>query len=592
MKTVAVTIIMALIIFNVALYPFWYAAPDDDDDDWNNNGGNGDPDVVPIDAISVKVPPLRAGDIMQYDYEFLAEIYEKNKTSGNWSIIKLEANGQLLEQVSGVGSQRDGYYQSHEAWSMHTALSLSVRITIEEHSPGGDNEPLIVIGTIEISRDKHSTIDGDIPIMTYAGGSLSVDEIKGLDIPVADFTFDVDNWGYPDPNLDPEPPLEERIYGKQAVLTEGDNGTYGQYDPEWNYTQYYNWSIDQSARVRDYDSVRLNISLDFFGFIQLDKLIWLSSDVPRPVGVEYYSGTFWNEVNNTGHIILSTSQLLAKNGYTRGGSVVPIDYDSREQFVSRHATADFRAWEITPDDGTLSSSSFDLGMEEAVSFALENDPGLQQWVSEHPSPYITEGFHYANATDLRTTEYIWNLTFSDEPKDWDNYEDWMPTNAYYINVTRRVTTRVIGGDDVETFIDTEHGEPRAYWGYARIAEEDISEEMLTLAASEDVWSQFSNVRTKAYTGLEQRVDFTDARYFYGIGGLDFAGGFGLDLLDQLTGIDVPNADLSWTLQVGNVWEGGNTLTATIDAETGRMVNIMQVEGPQSLALIFGVADSD
>jgi hypothetical protein len=584
MKTIAIATIMALLLFNVVMYPLWYAAPDDDDDDWSGNGGNGDPDVVPIDAISIQVPPLRSGDIMQYDYEFLAETYEKNKTSGNWSILRLEANGQLLEQVLGVGSQRDGFYQTHESWSMHTQLTLSITITIEEHNQGEDNEPLIIIGTIDIARDKHSVLNGDIPIMNYAGGTLSVDEIRGLDLPVANFQFDVDNYAYPDPSINPEPPLEERIYGRQAVLTEGDNGTYGQVDPEWNYTQYYNWSIDQSARVRDYESVRLNISLDFFGFLQLDKLIWLSSEVPRPVGIMYDSGTYWNEENETGHLILSTSQLLQKNGYTKGGSVVPINYAAREQFDDKHPTADFREWDVTPDDGSLSSSSFDFGMEEAVAHALENNAGLQDWISKHPSPYLTEGYHWANATDLRTTEYIWNLTFSDEPKDWDNYEDWMPTNAYHINVTKRITTRVIGGDDVETFVD---GDPIASWGYAAIPEMDISDKLLTLAGSEDVWSQFSNVRSQAYTGLEQKVDFTDARYFYGVGGVDFAGGFGLELLDQLAGISVPNANLTWTLQLGNVWEGGSTMTATVDAETGRMVNIMQVEGPQSLAFIFG-----
>ncbi|NIS13208.1 MAG: hypothetical protein GWN97_15185, partial [Thermoplasmata archaeon] len=64
------------------------------------------------------VPPVRSGDILLYDYEFLAELYVKNKTSGNWSIITLEANGQLLEQLNGPLSQKDGYMVAHQSWQL------------------------------------------------------------------------------------------------------------------------------------------------------------------------------------------------------------------------------------------------------------------------------------------------------------------------------------------------------------------------------------------------------------------------------------------------------------------------------------------
>ena len=98
MKSAVIAVVAALLMANVVMYPYWTAQKDDDD--WDPNNGNNGDDIVPIDAISVTVPPVRSGDILLYDYEFLAELYDINTTSGNWSLITLEANGQLLEQLN------------------------------------------------------------------------------------------------------------------------------------------------------------------------------------------------------------------------------------------------------------------------------------------------------------------------------------------------------------------------------------------------------------------------------------------------------------------------------------------------------------
>ena len=583
MKSAVIAVVAVLLMANVVMYPYW-TAQKDDDDDWDPNNGNNGEDIVPIDAISVTVPPVRSGDILLYDYEFLAEIYDINTTSGNWSLITLEANGQLLEQLNGPLNQKDGYLVSHESWQLHTELSLTVKITIEEYQKGEDNEPLIVNGRIQVDRDRFATMKGDIPILNSVDGLLAVDEVSGLDLPISNLEFEVSNKGYPDPQLEVDRPLEEQLYGDGNRLTEGDNGTYGELNPDWNYTQWYNWSIDRSERVRGYDSVRLNISLDFFGFMTLDKLIWLSSKVPRPVRTVYYSYTGYAEENSTGYILLSTSQTLTKNGYTRGGTPIPINRQAQETFVDRAPSGDFRGWDYGPQDGSTSSSSFDLGLMEAVSVCLEESTGLDDWMRTHPSPYITEADYSANQTDVRTMEYTWNITFGDEPGDWETRDEWGPTNAYYINVTKRVTTRIIGEDEVETFIDTEHG---AWWGWTTITEEDISDQLLTLASSEDIWASVQQVADVAYSGFGQdEVDFTDAWYSYSTGGLDIAGGFGMGLLDTLAGISLPGAEVSYIMQLGSVWEGAATTAVAVDAETGRMVYITQVNGPQALSLLF------
>jgi len=580
MKSAALAILAVLLTVNVVAYPYWTATVEDQ---WDPGDGDGD-DIVQIDAISVVVPPTRDGDILLYDYEFVVENYYMNTSSGNYSKTTLEANGQLLEQLNGPITQKDGYMVPHQVWQLHTELSLTVKITMIQYRKGEDNEPLIINGRLNLNRDRYSTIHGDVPIMTYVGGLLAVNEIKGLDLPVSNFEFNLDNWGYPDPHIEPERQLEERLYSNSNRLTEGDNGTYGETDPTWNYTQWYNWSIDRSERVRGYDCARLNISMDFFGFITLDKLIWLSSDVPRPVRVMYSSYTAYADENTTGHLLLSTAQTRVRDGYTRGGGLIPVDPQGTETFVDRAPVGDYRSWEYGPQDGAISSSSFDFGLEEALDACFEGSSGLREWLRTHPSPLVTDASYSANTTDARTSNYFWNITLADEAGDWSNYEDWMPTNAYRINITKRVTERIGRDDLVELIIDPRE---RPSWGYARIPESDMPDEMLTLASSEDLWASVQRVASEAYSGIGQQVDFTEAWYAYSTGGLEVAGGFGMDLLDTLAGITIPNAEVSWVMQLGNVWEGAATTAVAVDAESGRMVYITQVDGPQSLSFIFG-----
>lgn len=581
MKSAALGIIIVLVLANAALYPYWTTPKDDG---FTSGGGDGGEDIVRIDPITVQVPGVRAGDIYQYDYTFFGEIYYMNRTSGNWSRTTLTANGQMLEQVSSPVTIKDGFSYTHDTWQLHTEISMSLRIRIEEYSPGEDNEPLIITGRIQADRDRYATLAGDVPVVNYAGGLLSVEDIKGLDLPVDSFEFNIDNWAYPDPNVAAERTLEESIYGQQSVLTEGQNGTYGENNPDWgNYTQWYNWSLDRSERVRGYDSLRLNITLDFFGFIALHKLVYLSSEVPRPVGIVYNSSTFFVDQNSTSHIILETNQLLQKDGYTRGSSTVPIDHDGKPSTYQRHPLATMRPWEVAPADGGISSSSFDFGLEEALDVALEESDGYRTWLRTHPSPMATGALYYENDIDARNTEYIWNITLEDEPGEWQDRELWGPTNGYSLNITRHVERHPVTGDVVTDFVESEYG---PHWGAAAVAEEDLATELVTLASSEDIWASVARIADKAYTGLDRSVDFTEARYFLAMGGIDPTG-FGIDLLDTLAGISVPTSNYTWSLQIGNVWEGASTYIVGVDVETGRLLFTTEVDGPQSLQFLLG-----
>jgi hypothetical protein len=263
---------------------------------------------------------------------------------------------------------------------------------------------------------------------------------------------------------------------------------------------------------------------------------------------------------------------------------VPIDINEREPFASRHPLADMQAWDMAPADGSLSSSSFDLGLAEALDLAFEESSGLNDWLRTHPSPMVTGAKYTAEEIDQRTMEYTWNITLEDEQGDWEDRDLWYYTNGYSVNVTRRVERRLVGGDEVTMFLATEYGPHR---GGAAVAEKYLADELVTLGSSEAIWSDVSRVASNVYTGTDNKVDFTGGSYYALIMGGVSPGGFGIDLLDTLTGITVPTSNLTWTMQIGSVWEGADTYVVGVDAETGRMIFITDISGPQSLSIIFG-----
>ena len=109
-----------------------------------------------------------------------------------------------------------------------------------------------------------------------------------------------------------------------------------------------------------------------------------------------------------------------------------------------------------------------------------------------------------------------------------------------------------------------------------------------MASSEDIWANVQQVANKAYGGVGQdEADFTEAWYAYSTGGLETAGGFGMEMLDTLAGITIPNANVSYIMQMDNVWEGAKTTAVAVDAESGRLVYITEVTSSQALGTILG-----
>ena len=132
-------------------------------------------------------------------------------------------------------------------------------------------------------------------------------------------------------------------------------------------------------------------------------------------------------------------------------------------------------------------------------------------------------------------------------------------------------------------IEWERG-PRS--GAAGLSPDDIASQTVTLASSEKVFKTDDVILDNFYTGMGgvQRAELdwgdgeeSDTRYT-----LHSSGGYeslGIDLIATLTGIQMQvGAKYYWQLEKNNLMSGGTWISASLDAETGRIISITVIKG--------------
>ncbi|MGA1793592.1 MAG: hypothetical protein ACMUHM_06545, partial [Thermoplasmatota archaeon] len=190
----------------------------------------------------------------------------------------------------------------------------------------------------------------------------------------------------------------------------------------------------------------------------------------------------------------------------------------------------------------------------------------------------------------RNQTYWWNISFSyvyETQELYDYYEEYgeRPEWRYQILVARSFEEDRLGGVKVSTFIagdegDFAHGRRR---GGVDENSFDIQNDVITLTTSEKVFRIDDTTKAEAF---ENNLLAEGVRYSYSVVGFNDQNNQGFMLLEQLTGIQTPSADNAWSLQKDQVWTGGSTFTAAIEASTGQLIYTTSIEGSE-LASIFG-----
>jgi hypothetical protein len=251
------------------------------------------------------------------------------------------------------------------------------------------------------------------------------------------------------------------------------------------------------------------------------------------------------------------------------------------------------------------ASSFNSKPEDIINWIETEKPSadLKDFLRDYPDAIITDAAHNASMdttdTDGEAGEFWWNLSFGkkrDQGDDWDEKYRYQVL-VYHLKTWDMVALPTPHKEYNDTYrIEWERG-PRS--GGAGLSPDDIVSQTVTMASSEKVFKTDDVILDNFYTGIGgvQRAELdwgdgeeSDTRYtLHSTGGWE---SIGIDLIATLTGIQMQvGAKYYWQLEKNDLLSGGTWSSASLDAETGRLISITEIEStPLEGAINWGGGD--
>jgi hypothetical protein len=573
-------------------------------------GGPGDGDGDDLGEMTVKIPPTRLYDLITYDSTIFAEMYYMNMSSGQWEDYQLKITGQLKRSYPGIVEARDGFWIPHQCVQYDTETTATFTISISS----SDGSPLTIGGSLEVKRKEYIELNSRRPIDAYTQANVEIDRLPKYNVPLS-----FEGWidAYPDPNKKLDDTVDGEIFNDGQTIKRGDNGTFviQQLYEDFGFVMgtRYNWSAEAAQRISDMKSLRIDIAASLFGaetganstaedWLKFNETVWISNDCPFPVKRYSLNNQTFEDTDREGNVqvsrfVMEISNTMINGGYTKGTTEIPWGDPSAVKFDKIHPRGEFTGWQYTPSNGAgVQTSSFDLGIEDAVNEATANSSGIQNFMSRYTRPGRTPFVDWASCnftpdqTDLsgKAGLYRWNLSFAVYPDQAERSEA-RQTNTYNFrysvvvvdNVTKEIDRlRTIYKHRV--YIENDWGVQR---GTASFNREMLSSQGCTLASSEEILMLDDTVKTSVTNSRTGDIDWKESTYSLGAAGMGSASP-GLSMVQTLTGMTFPSVDYAWSIQTQTIYEQGHTFGAAVDVETGQLVYVMDISGTALLG-IFG-----
>ncbi|MGA1820310.1 MAG: hypothetical protein ACMUHU_04795 [Thermoplasmatota archaeon] len=564
------------------------------------DGNDDDDDLQYSDITTLEVPPVKIGDQARYDYELFAQMFWENKTSGEWGRYTFTGEGELLQYIEEIQEVEDGFHTTHDAMELSYETRASFALKIE----GSDVDTATIPGTLELQRSEFTNVFDKHALKALNSGEIAIEDLGSVfgaqGASLADVSYAIDMKTYPDPHDDPVISMDDAIYGMGQVLTLNSRGIY-EGEPVWGEeNREYNWSVEGAYKLFEHDTFKVNVTSDIWGFLFFNRQFYITPDYPFPIkGYTKTNSSYYGEEESF-YIILETRQQIKEEigSLKRGTGDIPWgDPSGHSEYPDLHPAGEFDRWSYVPSDGSdVSRSSFSgFTINEAVNHALDNSEDLKDFMREYESKglVVVENSAWNKSFEdrlERNRTYWWNLTFSyvyDQDELYDYYQEngeW-PEWRYRILVGRSFEEGRTGDVKVSTFIagdegDNAHGRRRGGLGEGSF---DVGNEVVTLTHSERILRIDDDIKAEAF---ENNMLKDGVKFYYSVVGFNEQNNQGLLLLQQLTGIQTPTADNAWSLQKDQVWTGGSTFTAAIEASTGQLIYTTAIEGSE-LASVFG-----
>lgn len=575
--------------------------PAEEDNTGQNVNNDGTSEII-SDIESVTVPLLNVDDQILYDYTLFAEMYSENYTSGEWEKYTFTGEGELLQYVAELQNAEDGFgtIRKTAKYGYETKASFNVKIKTSE----GDD--VTIPGSLDVKRAEYRNLYDQHLVKAMNDGAISIENLGTLindDLPSGaagiDLDYQADLKSYPIPSEDPEETMDEAIFGNEKKLKLTSRGTYEGTPLDYEELREYNWSVTGAYKVQDYDAFKVEVSSSFWNFLHYNRTYYLSSESPYAIKGKTRTNTsfYWDE--GEFYIILETTREIkeSETALQRGSNPIPWgDTSGHEPYHMIHPAGEFENWEYGPADGTdVDRSSFDgWTQEEAVAYAKENSPELQDFLEEFEAKgkvLISDSvFNISTEDRLGNNETKWwNLTFSyafdrEELEEYyEEYEEW-PEWRYRILVARSYLDDR-SGTVISKFISRDEGDDRhgRLRGGTDKEELNLNSRIITMTHAEKILKIDPEVKAKAYDNANINEDVL---FYYGLIGLTTESTPGLVLIEQMTGISTPTADNAVGFRQDSVWETGSMFSSAVDANTGQMLYVTNIQGSQ-LAMLFG-----
>lgn len=569
-----------------------------------------------LQGLKVIVPDHKLGDVATYDYTSIILMYGKNYSSEEWVRWTLTIKGQWTESILETKEVMDTFGDMRSTLSSRFTGDSKFTIVLEQN----DSEPITVNGDLNIKRTEFTDLFNEKGVRADTNASLTLTGIPSLPelpIPGGSLSYSGYMGMYPDPDDDPEESLEELIYGNGKEMEVGD---FGKIDKSsgaqgWNKI-IYNWTVEKGMKVSGYETLLINATsdtMDWGGRNYLRTILNIANDVSFPVRSYLETNNSYDDENGTFYIFASTNKLLHPNEFTSGSSQIPWGEGSGSPFATMHNLADRKTWSDSylPKEGDMEGTSFEFGFEEAVDYALDNSPGLNDWLDSLGNSHdrITVHDTWYNVTrddrdkldpDRRAGKHVWNISFvytptdSEEEAAIDNYyngDGSLPDWNYRIAVANNVEKPVVGPHVENVYIDWEIVFNRT-WGM--LTRSEISSQLITLESSEGVIRSYPQVLSQINVDPITDKFVWENEDFYDYWILDRTDNdewynFQQTMVESLTGMTTPTIRIGYLLTQGSVWEAGTVFSVGIDAEDGRLVYYANAEGTP-LAPLFDALD--
>ncbi len=575
-----------------------------------------------IDAgFKVTVPEAKLGDEVYYTYDTYIEMFDENTSSGEFSKITLDINGDLENKIPPeTEMKQDGFYITHNTVRTYQRTKAAFTLTYEDEET---DEPLVIHGDGNIVRREYRDLNSRSPISIHTEADVYVTQTFQVDVPLE---YAGTMRSYPDPKISQVETMDDLLFKKNQTLSIGLNGSFIQpadigvlFNAPFTIWQEYNWSVEKGEEIAGVDTLMVNVSTRFWEFLDFKRQVWVANEISEPAKIYLktnYSYTSPDEDYHT-HLILEQSRKMTS--YKRGTKDIPwgscetsSSEDPNEHFSDLHQMGIFDDWTfISESEGEgedFEDSSFDFAPEDATQFAIDNSQGLTDLMDEHSWDVITNRAKYNITRDAqdksdpddKAGNYQWNMTFGYHPteEEYDEYQKeryetgYRQQNRYNIRVDldreRNKNPLPTQPDYDETiFIAEERGFMN---GSGPISKSDLNDKILTLTSSEKIFKEDTEIADELFNSPSESGEIWwddpthEIAYEFVVSG---ESSLADPIISTITGITFPPAPrMSWTISKNSLMTGGYIYGARLDAETGQLNYVVEIEGTALMGL-FG-----